>query len=199
MSLSLEELKTYMQNWDPETRAMLLERMERGYHREVLEKIRPHEAEILQAVLDRLIPQTEHEKIDLVSFLDWAIGKPLGRGDREEGLPPEEELFRRGVNGIEESSMGMYSHSFVGLRKDEMDEVLTAIQEGRAPGNTWKEIPQVKFFKRILSKALIGYCAHPFVWMRMGFPGPSFPEGYIWIEEKEVLQRKKHFRGWKNF
>lgn len=198
MSITMEDLKGFMENWDPETKAMLLERLERGYRREEYERIPAHAAGILRAALNRLIPQKE-EQVDLVGFLDWAIGRPLGRGDREEGLPPEQELLLKGISGIEETATAMFNHSFIGLREDEMDEVLRAIQEGRAEGNTWKEIPSQKFFIKLMVKALAGYCAHPSAWLRMGFYGPSYPEGYIWMSEKETLQREKHSPGWKTF
>jgi len=186
--LSRDELKGYMKNWDAETRDMLLERMEKSFRRAELEHFSKHEAIILQAALDRLIPRHETENIDLVGFLDWAVGKPLGRGDREEGMPAEEEFFHLGIRGTEETSLKKFNRSFAELTPEEQDSILSDIQQG----NT-------KFFIKLLSKALIGYCAHPLAWMRMGFPGPAYPEGYVWIEQMQILQRRKHFPGWKTF
>jgi len=191
MRISREELEGYMKNWDTQTREMLLERMETRFRRPELEHFSKHEAIILEAALNRLIPQHETERIDLVSFLDWAVGRPLGRGDREEGMPAEEELFHIGIRGIEETALRKFTRSFALLTPEEQDSVLSDIQEGNE-GNK-------KFFAKLLSKSLIGYCAHPLAWMRMGFPGPAYPEGYVWITQREILQRRMHFPGWKTF
>jgi hypothetical protein len=199
MPLTREDLQGYMENWDAGTRRIIEERMKSRFRRERLERLAPDEAEIMKAVLDRLIPQSEGERVDLVGFMDWAIGKPLGRGDRPEGIPAEEDLFRKGLAGVEETSQAVFGKRFVDLNGAEQDRILTAVQEGSAQGPVWEKIPSGYFFSRLLMKALTGYCAHPLVWLRMGFPGPSYPEGYVWITGMEIQQRRKRFPGWKTF
>lgn len=199
MRITPEELNGYMKNWDEQTRGILLRRMKDRFRREALEHFSGKEADILGAVLDRMIPQGPDERIDLVGFVDWAMGKPLGRGDRQEGLPPEEILFSKGIAGIQETAREMFKSDFTVLKEYQKDEVLTALQEGLAKGRTWEEIPSRQFFIKLLVKALTGYCSHPFAWMRMGFPGPSYPEGYVWIRQPEIRARRRHFPGWKTF
>ncbi|MEW5744754.1 MAG: gluconate 2-dehydrogenase subunit 3 family protein [Nitrospirota bacterium] len=197
MRLSRKELSGYMENWDDRTRAVLVLRMEERFRRLALEHFSSDEAVLLGAVLDRLIPQDEGERIDLVGFVDGALGKPLGRGDRREGIPEEAGLFHKGLTGIQETAQAMFGRSFVELHETQQDAVLGAIQDGAAKGGVWRDIPSPYFFTRLMTKALTGYCAHPFAWMRMGFPGPSYPEGYVWITEQEVQARRRHFPGWK--
>jgi hypothetical protein len=197
MRLSRKEFQCYMENWDEQTRTLLTRRMEEGYSRTTLEHFSQEEALLLKAVLERLIPGCRDEAIDLVGFVDWSLGRPLGRGDRREGLPGEEKLFRDGLSAIRETAQGNYGAPFQALSEDRQDQILTDIQEGTAKGDVWKRIPSPHFFTRLLSKALVGYCAHPLTWMRMGFPGPSFPEGYVWISEHEIQARREHFPGWK--
>lgn len=197
MRITREEFKGYMENWDDETRRILGRRMEERFRRAALEHFSPDEAGILKAALGRMIPQREEEEIDLVGFVDWALGKPLGRGDRQGGMPDEETLFRNGLVGIQETAYVMFREPFTGLLASRQDEVLRAIQEGTAQGETWRTIPPGYFFSRLMMKALTGFCAHPFSWMRMGFPGPGYPEGYVWITAKEIMARRHHFPGWK--
>ncbi|MFO0754698.1 MAG: gluconate 2-dehydrogenase subunit 3 family protein [Thermodesulfovibrionales bacterium] len=197
MRLTPEELNGYMEKWDEQTKASLLQRREGRFRRDVLEHFSREETRILEAALARMIPQGPDENIDLAGFVDWAVGKPLGRGDRREGLPPEEVLFRRGIGGIQETSREMFRTDFTALSEDRQDEVLAALQEGSAKGETWREIPSRQFFVKLLMKALTGYCSHPLAWMRMGFPGPSYPEGYVWIRQSEIRARRSHFPGWK--
>ncbi|MCC6347423.1 MAG: gluconate 2-dehydrogenase subunit 3 family protein [Nitrospirales bacterium] len=199
MRITPEELDGYMRNWDEQTRGILLMRMEERFRRNALEHFSIEEAGILEAALGRMVPQEPGEQIDLVGFVDWAVGKPLGRGDRQEGLPSEEILFSKGIAGIQETAREMFKSDFTVLKEHERDEVLTTIQEGSAKGRTWEEIPSRQFFIKLLIKAVTGYCAHPFAWMRMGFPGPSYPEGYVWITRPEIRARRRHFPGWKTF
>ena len=79
------------------------------------------------------------------------------------------------------------------------DEVLQAIQEGQAEGEIWKRIPSKYFFIRFYGKALMGYFAHPKAWMRIGFPGPSYLEGYLWVNIGQVRQRHRRQPGWDSF
>ncbi|MHB0934961.1 MAG: gluconate 2-dehydrogenase subunit 3 family protein [Armatimonadota bacterium] len=196
MRISRDELNGYMENWDEQTRALLQERMTHRYQRERLEHFTEKEARTLRAMLDRLIPQTD-EGLDLVGFVDWALGKPLGRGDRRRGMPGEADLFHRGLAGVEETARARYGKALSDLTAVEQDAVLTALQTGTAEETTWQDLPASQFFTKLLTKALTGYCAHPLAWMRMGFPGPSYPEGYTWITPWEVLARRRHVAGWK--
>lgn len=199
MPLSRKDLDGYMKNWDAQTRHIILKRMEDRFRRERLEHFSRDEAAILNAMLDRMIPQRPEEDIDLAGFIDGTMGNPLGRGDRQESLPPEEELFHRGLKGVQETAQEMFGKAFTALEGDQQDAVLTAIVEGSAKGGVWRTIPSNQFFTKLMMKALTGYCAHPLVWLRMGFPGPSYPEGYVWINQPEIQQRRKHFPGWKTF
>ncbi len=195
MAITRQEFDGFMENWDEETRVIIKERLEVGFRRERLENFSEDEARLLVAMLARMIPQDDG--VDLVGFLDWAVGRPLGRGDRMEGLPPEPELFNEGLKGVEQSVREIYGRQFMELESDEQDEFIKKLQEGRLTGSPWERIPPSVFFVKLLTKALIGYCSHPALWMRMGFPGPSYPEGYVWISRDEVRARRSHRPGWK--
>lgn len=196
MALTRKDFEGFMENWDEKARRIITGRMEGRFVRERLLMFTPEEGELLRALLKRLIPGDEG--IDLVGFLDWALDKPLGRGDRPEGMPEDHVLFKEGLRGIEESVMAGYNKSsFIELAPGEQDRFLTALQEGRLKGGVWERIPPSYFFIKLLTRALTGYCSHPLVWMRMGFPGPSFPEGYVWISCEEVSARRRHAPGWK--
>lgn len=200
MGITRDDLNGFMENWDPEVRKMLGKRMDEGFRRARLAEFSEAEALVLKAALERLVPRAgEDERIDLVGFLDEAVGKPYGRGDRQTGMPEEKELFHKGIAGITETAMQMHGKRFEELPAERRDGVLKELQAGTAPGNTWKSIPSAHFFTKLLSKALVGYCSHPLAWLRMGFPGPSYPEGYVWVTHHTVPARRKHKPGWKTF
>lgn len=186
-----------MESWDEEARRIIEDRIKHSFRRERLELFTPGEAAVLKAMLERMIPQ--QEGIDLVGFLDWAVGLPLGRGDRREGMPAEKELFKRGIAGVNGSARELFGMDFAELTPDKQDQLLTGIQEGTVRGEAWVDVPPSRFFTALLAKALIGYCSHPAAWLRMGFPGASYPEGYLWISGMQVKSRRKHVPGWKRF
>jgi hypothetical protein len=57
-------------------------------------------------------------------------------------------------------------------------------------------LPAKEFVDRLLDKALAGYLAHPDTWIRIGFTGPAYPEGYAWIGPAEALARHERKPGW---
>ncbi len=197
MRITREDFHGYMENWDEETRRIVVKRIEERFRRDRLEHFSPEEAAVLEAALARMIPQREEEKIDLVGFVDSVLDMPLGRGDREHGMPRDDILIHKGLSGIRETAEEMFRSSFTALVKDQQEAVLKSIQEGSARGKTWDEISSQRFFIKLMMKAITGFCAHPFAWMRMGFPGPSYPEGYVWITRPGMRARSRHFPGWK--
>jgi hypothetical protein len=194
---TLGEFQALMKHWDQVERQVIEERLSGNFSRPQLEQFSEDEAATLGAMLQRLIPQ--EEGVDLVGFLDWATGRPLGRSDRQPGMPDEPELFRLGLQGINQTSLARFGSHFRELPGTQQDEVLQAIQEGQAEGEIWKRIPSKYFFIRFYGKALMGYFAHPKAWMRIGFPGPSYPEGYLWVNIGQVRQRHRRQPGWDSF
>lgn len=189
-----EEFGQLMKQWDGAERSIVDERLRSNYTQEVLAQFSQEEAITMRAVLERLIPQSEG--VDLAGFIDATAGIPFGRGDRAPGMPGETELFHQGLIGIDQSSVARHGRRFIELADDERDDLLRALQKREAEGEIWESIASDYFFKRFYSKALHGYFAHPRVWMRIGFMGASYPEGYTWIDRKEVGQRHDRQAGW---
>jgi len=189
-----EEFQQLMEPWDEVERTVAEERLLTNFSRANLEQFSADEAATMATALERLIPQDEG--VDLVGFMDWATGKPLGRGDRRPGMPEEAVLFHQGLSGLDQTSQARYGCRFQELAAEQRDEVLRAVQQGQAEGAVWQSIPGDYFFQRFYGKALQGYFAHPKVWMRIGFMGASYPEGYIWLGRAQVKQRHERQIGW---
>lgn len=193
-SLSPQEFDKLSERWDPEARRIIGEREVTGYARETLEHFSQHEAATMAAALERLIPQ--REAIDLVGFIDWAVRRPLGRGDRRAGMPDEETLFHLGLEGLDETALAMFGVHFAALDASQRDTILSTVQRGESRGAIWDRIPSPLFFASFYAKALHGYFAHPRVWRRIGFMGPAYPEGYLWMSAGEVRMRHERRAGW---
>jgi hypothetical protein len=176
-----EEFRKLAEPWDPKMRAIAEERMRTNFSRDRLEHFSDEEAATMRALLARLIP--EDEGVDLVGWIDSAIGKPLGRGDWKPGMPPELELFKAGLRMLDE----LAGSKFAELTGDGQDELIGKARED--PLGSY-------FFQRFYGKALHGYFGHPRVWMRIGFYGASYPEGYAWLGRDQVRQRHERALGW---
>jgi hypothetical protein len=190
-----DEFAQLLENWAPEERAIYDERMARRFKRDKLEHFTDEEAALMRAMLLRLIPQDEG--VDLVGFVDAYVNEPLGRGDRRPGMPEPLELFKLGLQGIDQASQELRNKTFRELDGETQDSVLRAVSNGSAPGAIFQQIPSDYFFERFYSKALHGYLAHPRVWMRIGFPGAAYPEGYVWVNKGETRMRHERRIGWK--
>lgn len=192
--LTPEEFQQLSEPWDDKVKLLVKARMEGNFRREHLQQYTPDEAATMRAMLARLIPQ--EEGIDLVGFIDTVTGDPLGRGDKKPGLPEELEFFRLGLQGLNDEAQARHGQRFEVLTVEQQDEILRAVRGNAVLGGVWDKIPADKFFVKLYSKALHGYFAHPKAWMRIGFYGPSYPEGYAWLGAGEVRQRHERAAGW---
>lgn len=166
-------------------RAVIEERRTLGYGTGGLQHF-ADVADVLRAVIDRLLPGVPTD-IDLVAFVDSHTGNPLGRGDRRAGLPPEAQLFIDGLAALHAAGFATWSEGDQGaligrMRRGDADDELA--------------IPAKDFIDRLLDKALAGYLAHPDTWIRIGFGGPAYPEGYSWIGPAEAIARRDKKAGW---
>jgi hypothetical protein len=193
-SFTQEEFDRLMQPWDERERSIIEERMREGYSRDRLEQFSEPEARTMRAMLEQMIPQSEG--IDLVGFIDQTAGQPFGRGDRSPGAPNEVDLFHAGLAAVEESARQRHDVRFDELGAEERNELLGRIQRGEIKDGLWSTTSSATFFKRFYSKALHGYFAHPRVWMRIGFPGVAYPEGYVWLGLPQVRERHDRQTGW---
>jgi gluconate 2-dehydrogenase gamma chain len=189
-----DEFAQLQEPWDPKMLEIAEERMRSNYRRDKLEHFQDV-ALTMKAALDRLIPQAE-DPIDLVGFIDGRIHDPIGRGDRQPGMPDEREAIRIGLEGLDETAQALHTKHFKDLEPEQQDAILRMVQRDQAPGESWRRVPGSYFFERFYNRALAGFYAHPRVWMRIGFYGASYPEGYAWLGKAQVKQRHDRTPGW---
>lgn len=166
-------------------RAIVEERRRTGYRRERLEHFGAELEAELRALVERLLPGTP-ESFDLAAFVDAHADDPIGRGDRAPGLPTNLELLRSGLLALAERGFG-------GGAPDDQDRLIARMRRGEADGELG--LPAREFVDRLLVTALAGYLAHPDTWERIGFHGPSYPEGYSWIGPSGAERRHEGFPG----
>ena len=140
----------------------------------------------LRALLDVLLPGVPPH-IDLAAFVDANAARALGRGDRRPDVPATPQLLVDGLAALEAAG-------FVDLPRDEQEAIVRSMR--RRHGFADLGPAAKEFIDRLLEKALAGYLSHPDTWQRIGFGGPSYPDGYAWIGLEEAAARRAHAAGW---
>jgi gluconate 2-dehydrogenase gamma chain len=141
--------------------------------------------EILKAVCNRLIPQTEHAPIDLAGLLDASLAQNRGNGWRYNAMPPDQESFRLGIDGIEEAAQVLNGSCFIALSAAEQDEVLLAVQNGNVAGKAWQNQPSNLFFVELLSRLVEHYYGHPLAKESIGEVAFADAKGWQHIQLNE--------------
>ena len=167
-------------DWDAQTRAVVRQRVE------TVPPIRfftAGEVRLLEAVVQRLVPQPDREageKIPIIPWIDEKLHHDWRDGYRYEGLPPLREIWRLGLTGIDESARVIHSRPFADLDIASQDDMLGRLQRGEAPGDTWIRLPGARFFRDVLCLTVVKiYYAHPSAWSEIGYGGPSSPRGHV--------------------
>jgi len=147
----------------------------------------------LQCVCERLLPQPGREnKIDLAGSLDEMLNEGKGNGWRYNEMPPDNEAFIKGMQGIDETSKLMFDAAFIQINVTQQDKVLTSIQKNIAPGKTWKTIPANLFFEELLAQIVEIYYSHPEAKEEIGEVAFSDANGWqkIGLNEMEIREPK---------
>jgi hypothetical protein len=165
--------------WEDRDRALILSRL---HDVPALRFFSPEEAQLLDAVVDRLIPQPDRapdDRVVITPFLDQMLFDDDTDGFRKEGMPWDQEVWRQALTGIDQTSDARYGRRFVELDGTQQDDVLSAVQLGEAEGAVWEGLPSGAVFDKVLQEVASVYYAHPSAWAEIGWPGPASRRGYM--------------------
>ena len=121
------------------------------------------EFKLLGVVSNLLIPQGNNnaEQVNLAALFDKRMESGQGKGWRYDLLPPDQELFKSGFSGIEETALAMYAEKFIFLSFEKQHSALSMIQSGHAKGDVWQQVPAALFFTELLASLSELYYSHP--------------------------------------
>jgi hypothetical protein len=142
--------------------------------------------ELVVAVASRLVPGGVPGRT-LASFLDASFDAQLGRGDERVGIMPREELIPTGFEVLADEARRRYGSSFSDLPVAEQDQLLADAEVGRLEGPPGFDGGE--WFRRVLDVLLLAYGSDPRGMVEMGFPGPSYAKGHVWLGVAEVARR----------
>ena len=136
----------------------------------------------LAAACDRLIPQPDRAApIDVAATIHARLATGIGDGWRYADLPPDQEAWRRGLDGIDETARAMFAAAFASLPAGDRDTVLRAVQSGMPAGTIWRELPPARWFEELLAAAVEAYYAHPLAHEEIGYAGMADTPGWTMI------------------
>lgn len=167
-------------HWDDTTRRVVLDRV---HNVPPFRHFRPEQRRTLEALCDRVIPQSHRppdRRVPIAPWIDQSAGTEAPEGFRFDDMPPNGVAWDSGLEGLDQTALAMFAYRFADLDGARQDEVLQAIRRGDPPGEIWQRMPARRWWIYIALRQISGvYYAHPFAWDEIGFGGPAYPRGYF--------------------
>ena len=171
-------------SWDEATQDVVSERIEK------IPPIRffsPEEAAVLDAVIDRVLPQddrSEERTIPILPVVDERLYNNSLNGFRYEDMPPDQEAYRLGIKAIDDMARSRYGQPFVELTVHRQELLLQTLHDGKPDLEhaAWKRMPVRRFWALLMEDCVTAYYSHPWAWDEIGFGGPAYPRGYMRLE-----------------
>jgi gluconate 2-dehydrogenase gamma chain len=149
------------------------------------------EFSLLKDICSRLLPQDEHQPtIDIAGGIDERLAQNKSDGWRYDTMPADGEAYKLGLAGVDETASLLFESPFQSLSAAQQDEVLRQVQQGKAPGETWKKLPANRFFEELLAEATTNYYSHPLAQEAIGYVGMADVVGWQRIGLNQLEDRE---------
>ena len=159
---SLDRLKS----WDEETQKAIQKRiLEEKKGKTAFSFLGIDKGRILKALVDLLIPQPAGETyIEIAEIIDRSLTH------KKEGVRYGDDPWRGEF--YEQSLAVIMDMTATGAA---IERILSSVLRKN------DEYPLKRFVRLVLRDAALIYYSHPSAWNEIGFPGPSYPEGYFML------------------
>lgn len=158
------------------TRRVLLARLDRAPAPPRV--LTARQAAVLAAAAARLIPLPGLEdRLDLAGRLDAELADGPGDGWRYADCPPDAELQRAGLDGLDAAARAAHGAGFAELDDAARDALLAAAQAGAPPGPAWAAPPARWFEETLAALTELAY-GHPLVQVAIGYDGMADARGW---------------------
>lgn len=136
---------------------------------------------ILEALCDRIVPQDDVvPKVPIAAFIDGKMTANQTDGMQPEGEPTMQELWQRGLRGLDAEAQLRCGAGFADLPSARQDDVIGMLQNKDVQAAEWQGVPLDSFFKgRVLHDIVTYFYGMPQGWDEIGFGGPASPRGYV--------------------
>jgi hypothetical protein len=143
------------------------------------------------AFVERILPGAAVPAAVIAQFLDEHFDDPMGRADERVGIMPRDRLFPAGFAVLDSASA---VGSFASLDATAQDDILRRAEKGELKGP--EGFDASVWFKRLRDLVLLGFGADPRGMVQMGYPGPAYKPGHVWLSEGEIEARTKRRIGY---
>jgi len=171
-------------SWDQATRDIVNGRVERIPATHLFSS---EEAALLDAVIDRVMPQddrSETRTVPILSVIDERLYKNALNGFRYDDMPPDQEAYRLAIQAIDEMARSRFGQPFIELTVHRQELILKSLHDGKPDPQhpAWKRMPVHRFWALLMEDCVTAYYSHPWAWDEIGFGGPAYPRGYMRLE-----------------
>ena len=129
---------------------------------------------VLEAALDRVIPQSPHARIDLAARIERSLAEDAGDGWRFADLPADAEAMHQALLSLDALGRLLHQDGFTGLTDAGRDTLLHRVADGQAaaaaPG-LFDGSQMALWFQDLRAMAVKHYVGHPATLARMGYSG----------------------------
>lgn len=134
---------------------------------------------LLRAVTDCLTAQQSDARVaDVATMIDKRLAAQTGPGWRFDELPADGTAYQIGLKGINESAIFLYQKDFVSLSREEQNNLLKTVQQGKSSGETWKTFSSQLFFELMLTETAEHFYSHPALQEEINYTGFADAQGW---------------------
>jgi hypothetical protein len=171
-------------HWEDATREVVLKRVNNAGE---IRFFQPSEAELLAAIIDRVMPQDDRSTARTVPILpdiDRRLYRNELNGFRYEDMPPDRDAYRLGLKAIAEMAQQRFDAPFTSLSIHRQELILKSLHDGKPDPKhpAWERMPVHRFWALLMEDCVTAYYAHPWAWDEIGFGGPAYPRAYMRLE-----------------
>jgi gluconate 2-dehydrogenase gamma chain len=132
------------------------------------------QARTLAAICDQIIPADQDPGAAWAGVVNYIDRQLYGT------FKHLRKTYQQGIAGVNESSRALYGMPFVDLASARQVELLALTEEGRAPGESWKQVSSSEFFGVLIDHTMQGFYGDPrhggnregTSWKMLGIPYP---------------------------
>jgi len=176
----------------PATRQALATRLEADSKSYTMRFFDEQATIILKAVCTRLFPATPAQ-INLAKALDERLTANQGDGWRYANMPPDQEMHRQGLQGLNETAQSLFQQPFIKLSSEQQDNILKMVQRGEVNSSGWQKLDPKRYFEELLAALTEFYYSHPLIQEEIGYVGMADAKGWqaIGLNQLESREPKK--------
>ncbi len=160
-------------HWDPVTTGVVLARI--GMPPDI-RFFTPAEQVTVTALCDRLLDQSEGDRLPVVALIDARLAEDQTDGWHYQDMPEDSQAWRDSLAGLDADARERFDADFAHCDGDAQGHLIQRVQD--LASDSWHAMTASHVWSLWTRYACTAYYAHPSAWNEIGFSGPAYPRGY---------------------